>query len=108
MTLTREQINNIVAHYDGMGASAFVEGLEVQDVRKLCDLALRGLEQPADHADMVLVPREPTEAMIKVMAACYDPTWGYPHGFGVETEWAAKSYRAMLAALSRGTGSGEK
>ena len=44
-------------------------------------------------------PMEPTDAMLKAMADCYDATWGYPHDSGVELDWARKSYMAMLAAL---------
>jgi hypothetical protein len=47
MKLTREQIENILEHYKGQPASKFAEALEVQDVRALCDLALKGLQVEA-------------------------------------------------------------
>lgn len=47
-----------------------------------------------------LLPPEPTEAIVKAMAECYDPTWGYPANCGVAEDWAVKSYKAMLGALS--------
>ena len=43
VTLTEVQIENIREHYRGEPASKFAEGIEVQDVRRLCALALAGL-----------------------------------------------------------------
>lgn len=43
--LTIEEIGSILLHYEDKAASAFVEGLEVQDLRRLCAMALRSLDQ---------------------------------------------------------------
>ena len=45
----------------------------------------------------VLVPREPTEAMVKAGADKMDPTWGYSDA-SVADEWAVNVYRAMVKA----------
>lgn len=63
----------------------------------------RALGTTRQSEGVVLVPREPTEAMVSAMAECYDPTWGYPNA-SIGKEWAQKSYAAMLAAAPGGEG----
>jgi hypothetical protein len=60
---------------------------------------------PADYeafghavAKMVL-ELEPSEAVIKKMAACYDYTWGYPRESAVAEAWAVISYRVAMQQL---------
>lgn len=81
--ITREQIKSVLAHYEYEPHSAFVEGLEVQDLRALCDLALQALRQ----REGVWVPREPTEAMVEAGCDAMQGNWG-----------AQDVYKAMLAA----------
>jgi hypothetical protein len=49
------------------------------------------------------LPPRPTREMVEAMAACYDPTWGYPDR-SVGKEWARKSYAALRAILNRSNG----
>lgn len=55
---------------------------------------------------MVLVPREPTEAMKAAGAACFPNRWG--NGDATDGEDAADCYREMLSAASgeKGVGNG--
>lgn len=68
-------------------------------------IAAQVLHAARQSEGVVLVPREPTEAMVSAMAECYDPTWGYPNA-SIGKEWAQKSYAAMLAAAPGGEGEG--
>lgn len=60
--------------------------------------------KPAARSTSGALPSEPTEAMVKAMAECYDPTWGYPRDCGIAEKWAKRSYAAMLATVPSASG----
>lgn len=51
-----------------------------------------------DASGYVVLPKEPTEAMVKKGAVEMDPTWGYATQ-DVALDWSKNSYRAMRDAF---------
>lgn len=58
---------------------------------------LRNIAQAADALGYVVVPKEPTEAMVDALTEPMDSTWGYPDK-SIEAVWATEGYKAMIKA----------